>query len=212
MKRRPEVNKWDAEKIRNIVASPPNPEDPSKPDFVGRAQARPVSEPVRRDFQITKRVLERYDNTVGCPGCNAALSNKPRREHNKECRERIEAQMHEDPEDLVRIIERDIRLERPNRDDERSPEEGSPDSVEEGQQPEHAEQPADQQGVDARESDVEDHVLCGPEEDPRTAHTPSSSSGTRHEGPPADEEVTDTTRRRLLGMDEDVKTILSKLG
>ena len=27
----------------------------------------------------------------------------------------IETQMHEDPEDLVRIIERDIRLERPSR-------------------------------------------------------------------------------------------------
>ena len=80
--------------------------------------------------------------------------------------------MHEDPEDLVRIIERDIRLERRSRDDERSPEEGSPDSIEGGPQPEHAEQPADQQSVDARESDVEDHVLYGPEEDPRTAHTP----------------------------------------
>ena len=147
VRRRPEVNKWDAEKMRNIVASPrmPNPEDPSRPDFdidrtrlprpvvpaedVGRAQARPISEPVRRDIGITKRVLERYDYTAGCPGCNAALSNKPRREHNKECRE--------DPEDLLRIIERDIRFERPNRDDERSPEEGSPDSVE-GRQPEHA--------------------------------------------------------------------------
>ena len=107
--------------------------------------------------------------------------------------------MHEDPEDLVRIIERDIRLERPNRDDVRSPE-GSPDSVEGGQQPEHAEQPVDQQGMDAQESDVEDHVLYGPEEDPRTAHTPSSSSGTRHERPSADEEVTDTKRRRLLGV------------
>ena len=60
--------------------------------------------------------------------------------------------------------------------------------------------------------DVEDHVLYGPEEDPRTAHTPSSSSGTGHERPFADEEVTDTKRRRLLGMDEDVRTILSKLG
>ena len=100
----------------------------------------------------------------------------------------------------MRIIERDTRLERPNRDDERLPEEGSPDSVEEGQQ-----------GVDAQESNVEDHVLYGPEEDPRTAHTPSSSSGTRHERPHADEDVTDTQRRRLLGMDEDVRTILSKL-
>ena len=72
----------------------------------------------------------------------------------------------------MRINERHTRLERPSRDDERSPEEGSPDSVEEGQQQEHSEQPADQQGgVDARESDVEDHLLYGPEEDPRTAHS-----------------------------------------
>ena len=200
VKRRPEVNKWDAEKIRNIVASPriPNPEDPSRPDFdidetrlpslavlaedVGSAQGRLVSELLRRDFGITKRMLERYDYTAECLGCNAALSNKPRREHNKECRERIEAQMHEDPEDLVRIIERDIRLERPNRGDERSPEEGSPDSFEEGQPLDHAEQPADQQGADTRESDAEDHVLYGPEGDPRTAHTPSSSSGTPRGG------------------------------
>ena len=55
-------------------------------------------------------------------------------------------------------------------------------------------------------------MVYGPEEDPRTAHTPSSSSGTRHERTHADEEVTDTKRRRLLGMDEDVRTILSKLG
>ena len=163
-----------------------------------------VSELVRRDFRITKRVLERYDYTVGCPGCNAALSNPPRREHNKECRERIEAQMHEDPEDLVRIIERDIRLEPPSRDDEPSPEEGSPDSVEEGQRP-----PISR--VWMLESDVEDNVLYGPEEDPRAAHTPSSSSGTRRGRPPADEEVTDEEMRRLLGMDEDVRTILSKL-
>ena len=101
---------------------------------------------------------------------------------------------------------------RPNRDDERSPEEESPDSVEEGQQPEHAEQPVNQQGVDAQESDVEDHVLYGPEEDPRTAHTPSSNSRTRHERPNAEEEITDAKRRRLLDMDEDVRTILSKLG
>ena len=35
VRRRPEVNKWDAEKIRNIAASPRmlNPEDPSRPDF-----------------------------------------------------------------------------------------------------------------------------------------------------------------------------------
>ena len=33
-----------------------------------------------------------------------------------------------------------------------------------------------------------------------------------HERPRADVEVTDTKRRRLLGMDEDVRTVLSKLG
>ena len=62
MKRRPEVNKWGAGKIRNIVASPrmPNPEGPSRLDIVvdktrlsrlavpaddvGRAEARPESE------------------------------------------------------------------------------------------------------------------------------------------------------------------------
>ena len=54
--------------------------------------------------------------------------------------------------------------------------------------------------------------LYGPEEDPHAAHTPSSSSGTRQERPPGDEEVTDTKRRRLLAMDEDIRTILNKLG
>ena len=219
VKRRPEVNKWDAEKIRNIVASPrmPNPEDPSRPDFdidktrlprlavpaedVGRAQGRPVSELLRRDFRITKRMLERYDYTAGCPGYNAALSNKPRMEHNKECRERIEAQMHEDPEDLVRIFERDIRLERPNRGDERSPEEGSPDSVEEGQPPDHAVQPADQQG-------------CGCSRERRRG---SCALWSRRRPSYSTDSVVklklrNTKRRRFLGMDEDVRNILSKLG
>ena len=54
-------------------------------------------------------------------------------------------------------------------------------------------------------------MLHGPEKDPHTAHTPSSSSGTRHERPPADEEVTDTKRRRLLAVNGDTRTILSKL-
>ena len=61
VKRRPEVNKWDAEKIRNIVASPRMP----PAEDVCRAQARPVSEPVKRDFRITKWVL---DYTAGCLG------------------------------------------------------------------------------------------------------------------------------------------------
>ena len=91
-----------------------------------------------------------------------------------------------------------------SRDEERSPEE-------ESQQLEHLGQPADQQGVDVRESDVEDHLLYGPEEDPHTAHTPSSRSGTRQERPPADEEVTDTKRIRLLAVNEEIRTILSKL-
>ena len=103
IKRRPESSKWDAKKIRNIEASPmmPNPEGPSRPDInidrtrvprpedpaedVGRAQAPPETEPTRGDIRITKRLLERYDYSARCPGCNAALSNIPRREHKKAC-------------------------------------------------------------------------------------------------------------------------------
>ena len=108
MKRRPEVNKWGSEKIRNIVASPrmPNPEDPSRLDIdvdktrlsrlavpaddVGRAEARPESEACWKRLQDVGEVR----CTAGCPGCNKALPNKPRRGRNKECRERIKTQVH----------------------------------------------------------------------------------------------------------------------
>ena len=155
-------------------------------------------------------MLDRYDYTAGLPGYDAALSNKPRREHNKECREKIEAQMHDDPEDLVRIIARDIRLERPNRETS-GRQKGSPDSVEEGQQPDLAEQPADQQGVDARERRRGKSDLWSRRRPSCNTHSVvkfrNSSRMT-----PADKEVTDTKRRRLLGMEQDVKTILRKLG
>ena len=61
------------------------------------------------DFRTTQEVVgEVYDYTAGCPGCNAALSNKPHRANRKtRCvRKRIEKQMHEDPEDQIGTTKR----------------------------------------------------------------------------------------------------------
>ena len=121
--------------------------------------------------------------------------------------------MQEDPEDLVRNIERDVRLRRRG-DDEPSPEKKPPQTLQEGQQPEHAEQPADEQGKYAGDAsgDEDDQETCGLEENLHPAHSRSSGSGTHQERPRDEEEETCTKRRRLMAVDQNIMTIRIKLG
>ena len=131
IKRRPADRRWSAEKLAGVKATPrrPNPKDAHREE--GGTNEEPLVEiqetkgmaapevrepvrPPRRNFKITRKVLEKYDYTSGCAGCEATLEGRQwgGRDHTAECRARIERAMAEDPVDLRRILERDERLGR----------------------------------------------------------------------------------------------------
>ena len=62
-----------------------------------------------RDFKITKRILEKYGLSRGCPGCEATLDGKSR-VHTQGCRSRIEEAMKADEEDQRTIAKRNVRV------------------------------------------------------------------------------------------------------
>ena len=125
--------RWDADKVAAIKATPrrPNPQDPDKADTdLGhkepkiekpeelRQQAKEDEGVIRRNFRITKRLIEKYGHTSGCIGCEALMEGRIRgaRDHTRECRARIEKSMKEDPEDKVWINKRDERSEKKEKD------------------------------------------------------------------------------------------------
>ena len=65
----------------------------------------------RRDFRITKQVIDKYGHTLGCKGCDAHRQGKCR-DHSKVCRKRIADQMIADDVLRSRISSRNTRLER----------------------------------------------------------------------------------------------------
>ena len=46
---------------------------------------------VRRNFYVKKEDIERYGQTIGCPGCVAMVLGERAEAHGTECRARIEA-------------------------------------------------------------------------------------------------------------------------
>ena len=129
IKRKPLEVRWDGEAIRKIKATPrkPNPKDAAdrsfrddvrqqveRPEPVSRPEVREEEEVNRRNFRITRRILEKYGCTAGYPGCEAHLEGRDRggRDHTRKCRDRIERKMLEDPEDKEAIDKRDKRLQR----------------------------------------------------------------------------------------------------
>ena len=66
----------------------------------------------KRDFRSTDAVLDKYGETPGCVGCQAKLEGKGQRGHTKDCRDRIEKAMAAAEEDLEKLVERDLRLDR----------------------------------------------------------------------------------------------------
>jgi hypothetical protein len=81
-------------------------EDLRRPDI------REDAEINRRNFRITKRILDKYDYTPGCVGCEATLNDNQfgQRDHTVECRNRIESEMKNDPMDKQWIDDRNIRI------------------------------------------------------------------------------------------------------
>ena len=88
VKNRPEDDRWNAEQIEKIVASPraPNPldedqDDPQPPRLTkgadpGGGCGRDLPDPIQdehearnRNFKITKQLIEQFGPTVDCRGC-----------------------------------------------------------------------------------------------------------------------------------------------
>ena len=133
VKRKPLEDRWDADAVREVKATPykPNPKDQSQAEVhdASRGQGDEVlpvievrgdgtqleeaeveeREVRRRDFKITKRILEKYGYDPDCPGCTGALTGK-RREHTLKCRVRLEEKMNDDVVDVRRLLMRDERV------------------------------------------------------------------------------------------------------
>ena len=130
VKRRPQDCRWEASKVCEIKVPPrhPNPKDlddqsmkterepEPKPKIkepfeekIPPPEVQPPREIRRRNFRITKKILEKYGYAAGCPGCEAMMDGTRAREHNRECRDRFEQAMEEDPVDRQKIRERDER-------------------------------------------------------------------------------------------------------
>ena len=129
IKRRPQDCRWEANKVSEMKATPrhPNPKDEQDGDIKAKLDVKvevkeivpelrlpkpETAEPreaKRRNFRITKKLLEKYGYSAGCPGCEAALDGRRAREHSDLCRSRLEESMELDPEDENRIRSRDQR-------------------------------------------------------------------------------------------------------
>ena len=148
VKRRPEDERWCAQAIKDIVASPkaPNPKDKNQGDVMperltrdadpggASGEALPdviVHEPeVRaRDFKITKTLIEKFGPTDGCKGCEGHVMGS-RRAHSEACRNRMEEEMSKDDILGRRVTARDARKIEEACRDVRKPKEDEPNQPE----------------------------------------------------------------------------------
>jgi hypothetical protein len=81
----------------------PAPLDASAGDTRQR-QFAPRGVPIRRKVE-----LEKYGYLRGCPGCDAARDGKQAAQHSPACRDRIIAAMNDDPSDMERVLDAEIR-------------------------------------------------------------------------------------------------------
>ena len=128
VKPRPEGDKWSAEAIEAIVATPdvPNPKDETQRDLRSERNTKGLDfgakgghelprqrtqhEPgLTRNFRIGNRLLEKYGVTPGCKGCEAKLAGDDAKPHSAECRARIEDAMLKDDEEAGILAGRDTR-------------------------------------------------------------------------------------------------------
>ena len=65
--------------------------------------------PKRREFKITRKLLEKQGYHSDCLGCDAVLNRISQRPHSAACRNRLEEEMEADFEDVQRLIDRDVR-------------------------------------------------------------------------------------------------------
>ena len=135
VKRRPFASRWSAEKVAEIEASPRKlcPETPKRGSVeaekeiriatsgVAEGMPQPMTQeppkPKRREFKITRKLLEKHVYHSDCSGCDAVLNRTSQRPHSAACRNRLEEEMEADFEDVQRLIDRDVRLRRDTSED-----------------------------------------------------------------------------------------------
>ena len=115
VKRRPEQVRWQADRVKEIRATPriPDPDKPVKPDVIELEPANVEDEvkdiakipediidrhmadieatrpePVR-EMRLTKRMFVQYGWSPDCPGCKALKEDGPKRKHTEVCRNRL---------------------------------------------------------------------------------------------------------------------------
>ena len=76
-----------------------------------------LPKPKRREFKITRKLLEKHGYHSDCSGCDAVLNRTSQRPHSAACRNRLEEEMGADFEDVQRLIDRDVRLRRDTSED-----------------------------------------------------------------------------------------------
>ena len=132
---RPASERWSAAAIDHIKATgdQPNPSNEEQEEInpEGRTQGMEFEdtgenlpeaptqerEVQRRDFGITRELLDKYSYTPGCPGCKARQQGKYGK-HNRECKRRIEEAMKAEEPDDERLWRRDRRFfEEPQAED-----------------------------------------------------------------------------------------------
>ena len=139
---RPESQRWSAEAIENIIATPdaPNPKDPSQRAAKGARETRGMEKeddaegghklgeaPIRRqegftrNFRITDKLIEKFGYTPGCRGCEAKIEGTSREAHSAQCRQRLEEEMLNDEIERQAIERRNARRTQKGPEPEQAP-------------------------------------------------------------------------------------------
>ena len=220
--RRPDSEKWNLKELHGIIATPrrPNPknEHQKEPNSIRETKGlniggdgsklaeTPVQEPKsqgRRDFRITKTILEKFGHTTGCVGCEVQLQggkNADHRNHTALCRMRLEAAMQKDDELKERIQRRNERI-----------------GLKKSSVPEANVEPSKDDDVvmgDAPEGEVVSSTKTGPETQAASrasSETPSSAQADSAEPPETGGEEPGGKRQRLSLIEESAKNVIGHL-
>lgn len=123
--RRPDDERWNSDIVKTVRATPmcPNTSSPEDPMPVLRSEPNEESSPNRilpdtptseipyrrRNFKLTKRLIDEYGITPGCVGCEA-MQQGTRRSHSAYCRKRIAERLEETEEGRKRLSDAENRL------------------------------------------------------------------------------------------------------
>ena len=120
--RRPEVERWNAESLKNVKATPWSLRATSSPAAMELGQPVAKDEPspddaipLPRRLKITMEIVEGFGTTDGCPQCMHIRSfqeTKPGIAHTEACRKRIVEEMKVTIAGAARVERQELRTNR----------------------------------------------------------------------------------------------------